>query len=286
MEAIKLRTAVFDFTRTYIVGILNVTPDSFSDGGRFVALDAALAHAERLEREGADVIDVGGESTRPGAQPVPAAEERRRVVPVIEALARQTRLPLSIDTYKAEVARAALDAGCEIVNDVSGGRLDRALLDVAATAGAVLVAGHMRGEPATMQDEVAFRDTFAEVAEELAERVVCATEAGIARIVVDPGIGFGKNTEHNVELLRRAADLRQALRRPIMVGTSRKAFLGALAQVPRAEARVCASAVAAALSARLGADFVRVHDVAETRQAIAVAAALLPGRPAEGEREP
>src|SRR5262249_2279915 len=274
LNPLRFRGATFDGARPWIVGVLNVTPDSFSDGGRYVEPEAALAQAAKLEREGADWIDVGGESTRPGAPVVEAAEERRRVVPVIEALAGRTRLPLSIDTYKAEVADAALAAGAAIVHDIAGGRLDPGLLRVAARREAALVVGHLRGQPGTMQEHIHFDDVFLEVAEELGERVAAAQAAGVARLIIDPGIGFGKKLAHNLELVRRAGDFRRALGRFVMVGVSRKRFLGELATLPEASERLVPSAVGGALAAGYGASFLRVHDVAATRQALAVAAAF------------
>jgi dihydropteroate synthase len=225
--------------------------------------------------QGADWIDVGGESTRPGAEPVSAAEELARVLPVLEALRGRARVPISIDTYKAEVAAAALAAGAEIVNDISGGRLDPELLPVVARARAAVVIGHMRGTPARMQEEIQFRDVVAEVADELAERVAAATRLGIERILCDPGIGFGKTSAHNLALLRALGTLRARLGRPIFVGLSRKRFLGELSGIAAPDARLAPSVVAAGFAATHGGDFIRAHDVPETRQAIVVARALV-----------
>ena len=265
-----------------IVGILNLTPDSFSDGGRWLQQDAPLAdiegavrEARRLESAGAHVIDVGGESTRPGAAEVAAHEEIARVRPVIEALAKATRLPISIDTRKAAVARAALEAGASVVNDVSGGEFDPELLDIAARAGATLVLGHMRGVPATMQDEPHFDDVLAEVGDELAARIARAEAAGVPaeRIVVDPGLGFGKRHEDNLALLARVGELVTRLDRPVLVGPSRKAFLGRLTGDP-VEARDTATVAACAIAVFAGAHALRVHDVAGGRRAAAVGSAL------------
>jgi dihydropteroate synthase len=276
-EPLAFRQAVFDGSRPWLVGILNLTPDSFSDGGRYTGREAALARAAELEAEGADVLDLGGESTRPGAQPVDAAEERRRVLPVLEALAGRTRCVISVDTSKAEVARAALAGGAEMVNDISGGRLDPELLPTCALAGAaVVVLGHLRGQPRTMQEEIRFDDVFAEVAAELAERVAAARAAGVRRLVVDPGIGFGKRGAHNIELIRRAGELGVRLGEPVMIGASRKSFLGELSGIAAPGERLVPSVVAAVAAAAAGAGFLRVHDVAATRQALRVFSALAP----------
>ncbi len=259
-----------------IVGVLNVTPDSFSDGGRFESVEAAIAAGVEMGAGGADWIDVGGESTRPGAVPVPEAEERARVVPVIEGL--RAGLPagvrISIDTYKAGTARAALAAGAGVVNDVSGGRLEPAILGVAAAAGAAIVLGHLRGAPATMMDGISFSDVVAEVGGELAERVAAARAAGCREIWADPGIGFGKRIEHNLALLRALPALRARAGVPLMVGVSRKAFIGQLTGKPAGERQFgTAAAVTAAILG--GAAAVRVHDVGAARDVRAVAEALV-----------
>ena len=261
-----------DGARPLVMGVVNVTPDSFSDGGRHAELASAVAHARRLVAEGADLLDVGGESTRPGATPVDAVEELDRVLPVLAALA-PLGVPLSIDTYKAEVAQAALGAGAALINDVSGGALDPEILSVAARHGAAIVLGHLRGKPATMMDHVAFADVVAEVGDELAGRVMAAQRAGVHEIWVDPGLGFGKGTRENLALLAGLGALGARLGRPLVVGASRKRFLGELTGLPPAE-RAVPSAVAAALSAFLGAQVVRAHDVAVTRQALTLADAV------------
>ncbi len=254
--------------RTLVMGIVNATPDSFSDGGAY----DPLARALQLAEEGADILDIGGESTRPGAAPVEAADERRRTEPVIRELARRTRLPLSIDTRKAAVAAAALDAGAEIVNDVSGLAHDPGL--GRAAAGAALCLMHMRGTPADMQSRAVYSDLMGEVHEELIEALQRARAAGIAeeRIAVDPGLGFAKTGEHNLTLLRRLRELAQ-LGRPLLAGASRKAFLGT-ATGKQAPDRLLGSVAAAVLAASNGAAIVRVHDVAATREALAVADAV------------
>ena len=273
---------IFPRDRVTIVGILNVTPDSFSDGARWLAPESetpdvggVVRAAERLEAEGAHVLDVGGESTRPGAQAIPVERELARVVPVIESLAKRTRLPISVDTRKAAVARAALEAGATVVNDVSGGCFEPELLDVTARAGATVILGHLRGVPATMQDDPHFDDVLAEVGDELAARVAAAEAAGVApeRIVVDPGIGFGKRLEDNLALLARCGELARRLGRPLLVGPSRKGFLGALTGDP-VERRDAATVAACAVAVFAGADAIRVHDVAGGVRAAAVGRAL------------
>jgi dihydropteroate synthase len=236
-----------------VMGVLNVTPDSFSDGGRWLDAGAAVAHGLRMVSEGADVIDVGGESTRPGADPVGAEEELRRVLPVVEALAPHTRV--SIDTRKAEVAEAALAAGATLLNDVSA-----SLAPVAKAAGAGWVAMHMRGEPRTMQQEPTYDDVVAEVRAFLVER---AETAGVEEVWIDPGIGFGKTMEHNLALLAHLDEL-VGTGYPVVVGTSRKAFLGRLTGGAPADDRVEASVATAAWALSRGASMVRVHDVAPT----------------------
>ena len=236
-----------------VMGVLNVTPDSFSDGGRWLDAGAAVGHGRRMIDEGADVIDVGGESTRPGAQPVTTAEELRRVLPVVEALAPHTRV--SIDTRKAEVAEAALRAGATLLNDVSA-----TLAPVAKAAGAGWVAMHMQGEPQTMQDAPSYDDVVAEVKAFLLQR---AQAAGVDEVWIDPGIGFGKTMEHNLTLLAHLDDL-VATGYPVVVGTSRKAFLGRLTGGAPAHDRAEASVATAAWAMSRGAAMVRVHDVAPT----------------------
>jgi dihydropteroate synthase len=235
------------------MGVLNVTPDSFSDGGRWLDPAAAVEHGLQMVREGADVIDVGGESTRPGAEPVDAGEELRRVIPVVEALAPHTRV--SIDTRKAEVAEAALAAGATLLNDVSAG-----LAPVARAAGAGWVAMHMRGDPRTMQEDPSYGDVVAEVTAFLVER---ADAAGVEEVWIDPGIGFGKTMEHNLSLLAHL-DALVATGYPVVVGASRKSFLGRLTDGAGPDDRVEASVATAAWALSQGAAMVRVHDVAPT----------------------
>jgi dihydropteroate synthase len=265
--------------RPAVMGILNVTPDSFSDGGCYLALDAALAHARAMIDAGADIIDVGGESTRPGAAPVPVAEEIARVTPVIAALrAAAPHIPVSIDTRKAAVAEAALAAGATILNDVSALTYDPAMAATAARAGVPVILMHAQGTPETMQDDPRYDDVVAEVRDYLAARVAAARAADIAHVAVDPGIGFGKTVAHNLALLR-AIPLLAALGCPVLIGASRKRFIGTLggapgAPLPDGAARMPGSVAVALHAARAGARILRVHDVAETVQALRLQAAL------------
>jgi dihydropteroate synthase len=258
-----------------IAGVLNVTPDSFSDGGRLVSVGQAVAAGLTMAGQGARWLDVGGESTRPGATPVPEAEEIRRVIPVIGQLAEQVggRVRISVDTYKAGTAAAALAAGASIVNDISGGLLEPDLLRVAAERGATVVLGHLRGRPATMMSEVHFDDVLAEVAAELGERVAAARAVGCREIWADPGIGFGKELAHNLRLLAGLGELRRRLGVPVMVGVSRKRFIGDLLAKPVGE-RLFGTAAAVAVAVFAGADAVRVHEVGEMGEVVKVAEAI------------
>jgi dihydropteroate synthase len=256
------------------MGVVNVTPDSFSDGGLYLDPEAAIAHGRELAEAGAEILDVGGESTRPGAAAVPAEEELRRVVPVVRGL-RDLSCCVSVDTSKARVAEAALEAGAEIVNDVTALRGDPELAGLCAERGPTVVLMHMRGDPRTMQDDPRYEDVVAEVKAFLAERLEAAIAAGIAegRIWLDPGIGFGKTATHNMELLRRLGELRE-LGRPLVVGTSRKSFIGRVDGSAASE-RLGGTIASSVLAAAEGAEVLRVHDVAEMRQALAVATAIL-----------
>jgi dihydropteroate synthase len=253
-----------------VMGIVNVTPDSFSDGGRFLDPDAAIAHGLALVDAGADVLDVGGESTRPGAEPVDDVEERRRVLPVIEALAAQSGVPVSVDTTKATVASAALTAGARIVNDISAGRTDDELLSVVAQHRAGYVAMHMQGEPRTMQDAPHYDDVVREVGDFLADRAEVARAAGVTdgALALDPGIGFGKTTAHNLELLAHFDTLVARFDAPIVVGTSRKRFLGTLLGDDDIDRRDDGTLATTVWCLGLGARVVRVHDVRSTTRAI------------------
>ena len=260
-----------------IMGVVNVTPDSFSDGGLFLDADAAVEQGRRLASEGAAILDVGGESTRPGAEPVAQDEELRRVLPVVERLAAYggaLDVRISIDTTKAAVARVALDAGATIVNDVSALRFDPELAGVAAEAGADCCLMHMLGEPRTMQRDPRYDDVVSDVKAFLEERLVFATGEGIAeeRVWLDPGIGFGKTVEHNLELLRRLDEI-VAIGRPVVIGTSRKSFLGKLAGGRDEGERLPGTIATNVLALERGATVFRVHDVAQNADALAVAAA-------------
>ncbi|HET6545580.1 MAG TPA: dihydropteroate synthase [Rhodanobacteraceae bacterium] len=262
--------------RPRICGIINVTPDSFSENGRFLDRDQAIAHGLKLVEEGADLLDIGGESTRPGAEPVPVEEEVARVVPVIEALAARTTLPLSVDTSKPEVMRAAVGAGAGMINDVYALRRDGAL-DTAAALGVPVCLMHMQGEPRTMQIDPHYDDVVAEVHRFLAERLFACQMAGIdrRRIVIDPGFGFGKNLDHNLALLRGLERFCELA--PLMVGLSRKAMIGTLTGRTAHADRAAGSAAAALIAVQRGALVVRVHDVAITRDALHVWAAVAAG---------
>jgi dihydropteroate synthase len=264
------------FPRPSVMGVVNVTPDSFSDGGVNLEPDAAAATARRMVEEGAAIVDVGGESTRPGSEGVTADEELRRVVPVLERLAGE--VPVSIDTSRAEVARRALELGAELVNDVTALRGDAELAGVVADAGAYLCLMHMLGEPRTMQSNPTYGDVIAEVAAFLEQRLAFAVEAGIPEelVCLDPGIGFGKTVEHNFELIRRLDEL-TALGRPVVVGFSRKSSLGKLLGDPDATTGSTAASVGVAVVAyERGATILRVHDVREHVEALTAAAAALP----------
>jgi dihydropteroate synthase len=260
-----------------VMGIVNVTPDSFSDGGRHLDPQAAIAHGIALARDGADILDVGGESTRPGSNAVDVDTELVRVVPVVRGLVRELpAVPISIDTTKSAVARAALDEGATIVNDVSAGRFDSGLIPLVAERGATLVLMHMQGTPHDMQIHPHYDDVVSEVLEFLRERAAVCLEAGIerGRIWLDPGLGFGKKLEHNLELLRALAELR-SLGLPLVLGASRKSFIAALHPPAKADAtRLGGTAAAVAFGVQAGVDVFRVHDVAPMREAIAVAGAI------------
>jgi dihydropteroate synthase len=257
-----------------IMGVVNVTPDSFSDGGLFLDATAAVEHGRRLASEGAAILDVGGESTRPGAEPVSEEEELRRVLPVVEQLAADGGARISIDTTKAPVARAALDAGATIVNDVSAFRFDPELAALVAESGVDCCLMHMLGEPRTMQQDPRYDDVVSDVKAFLEERLSFATSEGVPeeRVWLDPGIGFGKTVEHNLELLRRLDEI-VAIGRPVVIGTSRKSFLGKLAGGRDEGDRVPGTIATNVVALERGATIFRVHDVAQNADALAVAAA-------------
>jgi dihydropteroate synthase len=264
-----------DLARPLIMGIINVTPDSFSDGGRFLDSAAAIEHGLRLKEEGADMLDIGGESTRPGAQPVPAEEELRRVLPVLEGLT-SCGLPLSVDTGKPQVMREAIRCGADMINDVRALRAEGGVETLASSAVGICLM-HMQGTPVAMQLAPEYADVVEEVKAFLRDRIEALVAAGIARqrIVIDPGFGFGKTVAHNLQLLRRLADL-LGLGVPVLVGLSRKSMLGAITGRPEAD-RLAASLTAAILAVQRGARIVRVHDVKATRDALAVLQAVEKG---------
>ena len=260
--------------RVLVMGILNTTPDSFYDGGNYASADAAVARAQEMIAEGADIIDVGGESSRPGAAPVPAEVELSRVVPVIERIAGNDDVAISVDTTKAAVARAALTAGADIVNDISALRFDPEMAGVIADAGAYVVLMHMQGTPRTMQENPTYTDPVADIKAFFVDRIEAAVRSGIAesRIILDPGIGFGKRLKHNLAILRGINEFRK-LGVPILIGLSRKSFLGEILGVP-VEDRLIGTVAANAIAVRNGADIIRVHDVKEGMQTAQVARRL------------
>jgi dihydropteroate synthase len=276
-----LRACQFEFTfprPALVMGIVNVTPDSFSDGGRFLEAGAAVKQALSLVEQGAEIIEIGGESTRPGATPVEETEELRRVMPVVEGLAQRVRVPIAIDTMKAGVARVALQAGASIVNDVAANRTDEKMWQVVAEAGAGYVCMHMQGTPQTMQLNPTYGDVVSEVAEFFSDRIERMRGCGMGReqIILDPGVGFGKNLEHNLRLL---AGLRSftKLGRPILLGVSRKSFIGKLLGAELA-ARLPAGLACACLAVEAGVQIIRAHEVAETVQAVQMTEAILKNR--------
>jgi dihydropteroate synthase len=272
----QLRDRTFAWgQQTYLMGVLNVTPDSFSDGGQFDTLEAALAQARLLVEAGADILDVGGQSTRPQAVEVSLIEELERVVPVIEAVRRELDVPISVDTTRSQVASAAVSAGADIVNDISGATFDPQMLATVAELGVPLILMHIRGTPQTMQQLTDYQDLLGEIRNFLAERIEAAIAAGINRsqIMIDPGIGFAKTYPQNLELLRRVAEFR-SLGCPMLVGPSRKSFIGHILNQPDPQQRVWGTAAACCAAIAGGADVVRVHDVAEMHDVCRVADAI------------
>lgn len=266
----------FDFSvNTCIMGILNVTPDSFSDGGQFYDRSKAITHALSMAREGAHIIDIGGESTRPGSEPVSVEQEFDRVIPIIEELSGKIDIPISIDTYKSAVAERALKAGASIINDISGLRFDSNMAAVAAEHDAPLILMHIKGTPKDMQMEPVYDDLMGEITSYLEESISIAKSAGVAeeRIIVDPGIGFGKTYEHNLQIIKELPLLRQ-LGRPVLIGVSRKAFIGNILGGREASERLMGTASAVAISVLNGANIVRVHNVKEMCDVVRVSDAL------------
>lgn len=275
MLNLHLPDRVLSFSRPLVMGIVNVTPDSFSDGGLYAATEAAIAHGQELVRQGADLLDIGGESSRPGADVVSLEEELRRVMPVIEALVGQTSVPISVDTYKAEVARQALEAGALIVNDIFALRGDPNMAEVVRRHRAGVILMHMQGDPQTMQRNPNYANAVEEVAQFLEERLQTAGKLGIAReqVVLDPGIGFGKRHLHNLQLLARLEEF-QRLGRPVCLGVSRKGLIGKICDRSPQKSVAGSVAVACHALARHGAQILRVHDVEETRDAVKMFGAI------------
>jgi dihydropteroate synthase len=276
---LRARQFEYRFPRpALIMGVVNVTPDSFSDGGRFFESQAAIDHALQLTQDGADIIDIGGESTRPGAEPVPEAEELRRVLPVIEALAPRIQKPISIDTTKPAVARAALAAGASLVNDVAANRQDEAMWRTVAEAGAGYVAMHMQGAPQTMQLNPHYEDVVTEVRAFFVDRLARLKAVGVApeQVMLDVGIGFGKTLDHNLQLLGALGSF-TSLGRPLMLGVSRKSFVSKLLGTPPGE-RLFATLAGTALAVESGVQMIRTHDVAATVQAVRMTEAILAAR--------
>lgn len=273
---ISFKSFHFDFlTKTYIMGILNVTPDSFFDGGKYSDRDRAIARAFQLIEEGADIIDIGGESTRPGSSPVTIDEELKRVIPVIEEIAKRVDIPISIDTYKAKVAEEAINAGASIINDISGFRFDPEMPYIAAKYDTPVVLMHIKGTPKDMQKNPQYDALIPEIIEYLRTSIVIAKNAGVRddKIIIDPGIGFGKLPEHNLQILR---DLKvfSLLGKPILIGVSRKSFIGKILNDAPPEARLEGTAAAVAVSIINGANIIRVHDVAYISKIVKVVDAI------------
>ncbi|MGL4308338.1 MAG: dihydropteroate synthase [Cetobacterium sp.] len=264
----------FDFeNKVYVMGILNITPDSFSDGGENYSLEKAIIHGKKMVEDGVDIIDVGGESTRPGSDPVSLEEELARVIPLIKRLVEEVSVPISIDTYKAQVAKEALEAGATIINDVSGFKMDRDMAKVAGEKNAYSILMHMRGTPKSMQQDYSYRDLLGEVEEELQESIDLALEAGVTRdrLILDPGIGFAKGLEENVILLNNIERLKKRFNLPVLIGASRKKFIGTILNIENPKDRLEGSLAVAAIGAYEGAAILRVHDVKETARVVKLA---------------
>ncbi|NWF62104.1 MAG: dihydropteroate synthase [Fischerella sp.] len=271
-----IRDRTFEWgQRTYLMGVLNVTPDSFSDGGEFNAIAPALAQAQAMQAAGADIIDIGGQSTRPGAEPISPAEELDRVLPVLHVLRKEISVPISVDTTRAEVATAAVTAGADIINDISGGTFDPEMLSSVAKLNVPIILMHIRGTPQNMQQMTNYQDLLEEISNFLFKQIAAATAAGINqdKIIIDPGIGFAKNYEQNIEIFRRLPELRK-LNCPILVGPSRKSFIGRILNQPDPKARVWGTAAACCAAIFTGADILRIHDVKEMRDVCLVADAI------------
>jgi dihydropteroate synthase len=267
------------------MGILNITPDSFFDGGKFLSRDLAIDHALRMADEGADIIDVGGESTRPGSEPTSLSEELKRVLPVIEGIRKHSEIPLSVDTYKADVAKKALDAGADVVNDISALSFDVCMADVVARANVPVVMQHIKGTPRDMQKNPSYEDVIGEIKSFFVERISFAQDKGIKaeQIVIDPGIGFGKRLQDNLTILRDLKVLKE-LGKPLLIGTSMKSFLGRILGTDDVSERAEATLASIAISLWNGADIVRVHDVARTRKVVLFMEALMTAK--KGQPDP
>jgi dihydropteroate synthase len=270
-KAIKTGKYTLDFKKTLIMGILNVTPDSFSNGGLFVDIEEAVAHACKMVEDGADIIDIGGESTRPGSNPISKEEELKRVKPVIQRLLKEVDVPLSIDTYKPDVAAECLELGVHIVNDITGLR-HRKMIEALSKYKPPVVIMHMKGTPKNMQEKPVYTDVIREIKEFINKRIQQAKKAGLNNFIVDPGIGFGKTTVHNLQILKRLNEFK-SLGYPIMVGPSRKSFIGDITGLPVHE-RLEGTLASVSIAALNGADIIRVHDVKQCKRAIMIANAI------------
>lgn len=280
MQAWELPRTTFNRTtfnwgqRTYIMGVLNVTPDSFSDGGQFNSLESAIAQAQQMIQDGADILDIGGQSTRPNAEEVSLQEELDRVIPVIHAIRQRfDQIPISVDTTRSQVAKAAIAAGADMINDISGAVFDSEMLSTVGELGVPIILMHVRGTPKTMQSLTEYQDLIPQICEFLKERIDSAIAHGITQIMIDPGIGFAKTYNQNLEILRQLEAF-QELNCPILVGASRKSFIGHILDQPDPKKRVWGTAAACVSAIANGADVVRVHDVAELRDACRVADAI------------
>lgn len=275
MKEIKISDKILSLEKPLIMGILNVTPDSFSDGGEFIDIEKAVLHAKEMIKEGADIIDIGGESSRPGSDPVSEEEELNRVKPIIERLVKEVDVPISIDTYKPMVAEECLKAGATIINDITG--VDERMRKVAAKYGAAVIIMHMSGAPKTMQENIHYEDVISDIKLFLKERAEKAKEAGITSIMIDPGIGFGKTTEQNLEIIRRLNEFEE-LGYPILMGISRKSFIGKVLGLDNPKDRFIGTIISNIIAVENGAIILRVHDIKGNKQALDIAGAILRGK--------
>jgi dihydropteroate synthase len=276
MQSLNIRNKQFDWgSRTYIMGILNVTPDSFSDGGDFITFETAIAQARRLIAAGADILDIGGQSTRPGAETISVEEELKRTIAIIKALRQEFEVPISIDTTRSRIAEAAIEAGADWVNDISGATFDPNMLTTVARLQVPLILMHIKGTPKTMQQLTDYQDLISEITQFFVERITAAEQAGISRsqITIDPGIGFAKTTAQNIQLLQQLSQFK-SLNLPILVGVSRKSFIGKILDQSDPKARIWGTAAACVAAIAGGADILRVHDVKEMGEVSRVADAI------------